>query len=134
MLEIKIKRNVKKYSYILKNLILDVSLACCLLGFYVNKINAQRENRNLNQQANEIFEQVKNPLKCLHPYAYSENVLDRNLMWICIQFLSRDLNKHNNSENVKSFVLKLWRNFVTQLEIIGLWDIAIYLILLIQES
>jgi len=58
-----------------------------------------------------------------------------------MQFLFHDLKDIKNvyksdplkkKKQMKEFMLKLWRNFLNQLEILGLWDLAVSLIPLIQ--
>ena len=90
----------------------------------------------------EIFKNLCDPLKFLHPGSYGNNPLDRKIFWIFVQFLMEDLQKNNNifesfmdvKINFSMFYLRLTRNFVSQLEILGLWDLAVLLLVHFPEN
>lgn len=95
----------------------------------------------------EILE-ISNPFELLNSLSYGSNPLDKKLLWIVFNLLSKDLSKFripkekdkkfNNPLNFKKvyeeFLIRCARNFANQLEILGLWEYAIYVVLFIKNG
>lgn len=120
-------------------------MTCVLLGFFMNQTIDLNLDDSMDEKTLNTFYKVRNPVKCLHSCSYGKNKLDKNLLWICIQFLLEDLEQirklkcfkthlKDDKFEIRRFVLRLWRNCINQMEMAGLWDIAISLIVLIQEG
>ena len=84
---------------------------------------------------------LSDPISNLHPLCFGKNPLDRKMMWIFIQFLFSDFQKANIFESFcekktdfNQFYLRLTRNFVVQLEILGLWDLAVVVLTHVPEQ
>lgn len=97
--------------------------------------------KNQNIKSMESFNILSDPLKILHPSSYGNNCLDRKILWIFTQFLFNELQQGNLFESFidskidfGQFYLKLTRNFVTQLEILGLWDQAVILLIHVPQT
>ena len=120
-----------------------MSLDVVLLGFYSNQNITEQQEKQIDPELYETFSNVRNFFETVHAYNYGHNILDKNLLWICAQFISQELEEMKTVYKAdprkgkmvrKEFMLRTWRNFITQLEMIGFWDIGVSLITLIPEG
>ena len=89
----------------------------------------------------ELFDILSDPINCIHPCSLGKNPLDRKTLWLFIQFLISDFQQDNlfesfieKKKDFQMFYLRLTRNFVSQLEILGLWDLAVILLVHVPEN
>ena len=108
-----------------------------MIAYYI-KINPPSQSRNAFC---EIFKTLSDPIKILHSLTIGKNILDKKILWLFTQFLFKSLQGNNlfesfsqNNLNFHDFYLKLSRNFISELENLGLWDLAIILIVHISEN
>lgn len=102
-------------------------------------MNMQNNSHPINLSEN--FKKLSDPLKSLHSLSIGENVLDKKILWLFTNCLSADLKQNNLFESFidqktsfSEFYIRLTRNFVSQLEILGLWDLAVIAIIHIPEN
>lgn len=108
-----------------------------MIAFYIKiNINAIKTSKNIFC---EKFKFLADPLKSLHSLTVGKNILDKKIIWLFSQLLFDDLKKNNLFESFSQnnkfndFYLRLSRNFVAELEYLGLWDLSIIVIVHISE-
>lgn len=70
--------------------------------------------------------------KELNPYTRTNDVLDVRHLWIIYEVINPGDMSKSGSE--RQFRIRLFRAFAYQLELIGLWEYAVYIILLSDSS
>lgn len=113
---------------------LDLEFSCLLLAYYIKQNMNLFKNKSILSDA--YFAPLSDPISYLHPCSSGENPLDRKIIWLFVQFLIDDFQKGNIFESFldkkpdfRLFYLRLTRNFVSQLEILGLWDLAVIVLI-----
>lgn len=110
--------------------------------FFLKQINHYEKNTFKNIDS---FKDLFNPFISLHCFNYTKDILDKKILWLTLQFLSEDLqniplyDKLGNKcfdipEIFNRFSIRTSRNFAAQLEMIGLWEYAVYVVIFIDNS